>query len=222
MSRMLLGLSAVALLIHLLTNGGYGFFRDELYSMACGDHLAWGYVDFAPLAAWLVNFNRAVLGDSLHALRFLPAVSAAAKIVLTGLIARELGGRRFAIFLACVCVLAAPVNLILDTLYSMNTFEPLFWMGCAYVLLVALRRGEPKLLLWFGVLAGLGLENKHSMVFFGVAVVLGLLFTPERRLFANRWMWIAGALAVALFLPNLIWQVQHNWPTLEDLANVRR
>src|SRR5438309_5913137 len=93
--------AAFTLLLHMLTNGQYGYFRDELYFMACGDHLAWGYVDFAPLAAWLVHVNRAVLGDSLHALRFLPAVSAGAKIVLTGLIVRELGGGRFAILLAC-------------------------------------------------------------------------------------------------------------------------
>src|SRR6266849_5386599 len=102
---LLLALSGVALVIHLLTNGRYGYFRDELYFMACGDHLAWGYVDFAPLAAWLVHVNRAILGDSLHALRFLPAISAAAKIVLTGLIVRELGGREFAILLACLCML---------------------------------------------------------------------------------------------------------------------
>jgi len=222
MFKMLAGFGSAALLLHLLTNGRYGYFRDELYFMACGDHLAWGYVDFAPLAAWLVHVNRAILGDSLHALRFLPAVSAAAKIVLSGMIVRELGGHRFAILLACLCVLLAPVNLILDTLYSMNSFEPLFWMGCVYVLLVALRRGEPKLLLWFGLLAGLGLENKHSMAFFGIALVLGLLFTPARRLFANRWMWAAAALAFVIFLPNLIWQIQHHWPTLEDLANVRR
>lgn len=210
------------LLVHLLTNGQYGHFRDELYFMACGDHLDWGYVDFAPLAALLVKLTRVTLGDSLHAIRFLPAVSGAAKVLLTGLIARELGGGRFAVGLSCLCVLAAPVYLILDTLYSMNTFEPLFWMACAYVLLLAMKRNNPRLLVWIGVLAGLGLENKHSTLFFGFALVVGLLLAPERRFLASPWLWIAGAIALAIFLPNLIWQYQHNWATLEDLSNVRR
>jgi 4-amino-4-deoxy-L-arabinose transferase-like glycosyltransferase len=93
-------LAAVAVLLQMLTNGRYGYFRDELYFLAAGDHLAWGYVDFAPLAALLIRVSRLLFGDSLHAIRLLPALAQAAEIVLTGLIARELGGKRFAVFLA--------------------------------------------------------------------------------------------------------------------------
>jgi hypothetical protein len=210
------------LAIHMLTNGAYGYFRDELYFLDCGQHLDWGYVDHAPLVALVARVGRMLFGDSLHAIRFLPALAAAAKILLTGLIARELGGGRFAVGLACLCALAAPVYLALDTLLSMNAFEPVFWMASVYVLLLAINRGNPKLLVWLGVLAGLGLENKHSMLFFGLALAAGLLLAPERRWFAGGWLWLAAAIAVALFLPNLIWQIRHHWPTLEDLANVKR
>lgn len=210
------------LVLHLLTNGRYGYFRDELYYLACGDHLDWGYVDHAPLIALIARTSRVLFGDSLHAIRFFAALACPALILLTGLIARELGGGRFATALACLCVLVAPIWLILHTFLSMNAFEPLFWMGCAYVLLLVINRGNPKLLLWFGVLAGLGLENKHSMIFFGFAWCAGLLLTRQRRLFLSPWLWIGAAIAVMLFLPNLIWQYQHHWPTLEDLSNVRK
>jgi hypothetical protein len=211
-----------ALVIHVLTNGRYGYFRDELYFLAASDHLAWGYVDFAPLIALMTRIGRALFGDSLQAIRFFPSLAGAFKVFLTGLIAHELGGRRFAIALACLCSLVAPVFLGNDYKLSMNAYEALFWMGSVYVLILAIKRNQPKRLVWLGVLAGLGLENKHSMAFFGFALVVGLLLTSQRRLFASKWMWIAGAIALLLFLPNLIWQYQHDWPTLEDLSNVRR
>src|SRR6202050_824783 len=159
-------LAAVAVLAQMLTNGRYGYFRDELYFIATSNHLAFGYVDFAPLAAWVLRINRALFGESLHALRLLPALAGGAQIVLTGLIARELGGRKFAMFLACVSVLVAPVVPLMDGRYSMNVFEPLSWMGCVYFLLLAINRNQPKLLVWCGLLLGLGLANTHSTVFF--------------------------------------------------------
>lgn len=207
--------------MHLFTNGRYGYFRDELYMLACGEHLAWGYVDHAPLIALIARLSRAAFGDSLHGIRLLPALASAAKILLTGLIARELGARRFGVTLACLCVLVAPIYLGIDTILTMNAFEPLFWMGCAYLLLLAIKQDRPQWFLWFGIVAGVGLENKHSMLFFGFALVAGLLLTPERRLMASRWFWIGGVLAAALFLPNILWQISHHWPTLEDLNNVR-
>jgi len=109
-----------------------------------------------------------------------------------------------------------------DSLLTMNAFEPLFWMGCIWVVARILRTGDSRLWLWFGVLAGLGLENKHSTLSFGFAVTFALLLTHHRREFARPWIWIAGAIALTLFLPNIIWQVRHHFPTIEDLANVRR
>ena len=135
---------------------------------------------------------------------------------------RELGGGRYAQLLAGLCVLISPAMLVMDNFLSMNAFEPLFWMGCIWVVARILRTGDSRLWIWFGVLAGLGLENKHSTLSFGFAVTVALLLTQHRREFARPWIWIAGAIAVALFLPNVVWQIRHHFPTIEDLANVRR
>jgi 4-amino-4-deoxy-L-arabinose transferase-like glycosyltransferase len=215
-------LAAVAVLVQMLTDGRYGYFRDELYYIATSNHLAFGYVDFAPLAAWVLRVNRALFGESLHALRLLPALAGGAQIVLTGLIARELGGKKFAMFLACVSVLVAPVVLVIDGRYSMNVFEPLSWMGCVYFLLLAINRNQPKLLVWCGVLLGLGLENKHSTVFFLFALLVGIVATSDRRLLKSKWLWIAVGIAFLISLPNLVWQYQHGFPTWVDLNNVRK
>src|SRR5947209_11126929 len=218
----LIALCAAKLLLHLFTSvRHYGYFRDELYYLDMARHLDWGYVDCAPLIALYAKLAL-LMGGSLAALRLLPAMAGTALVALSILIAREFGGGRFAQFFAGLAVLLAPGILMMDSLLTMNAFEPLFWMGCVLVVARILRTGESRLWLWFGVLAGLGLENKHSTVFFGFAVVAGLLLTRHRREFLKPWIWIAGALALALFLPNLIWQVRHHFPTLEDLQNVRR
>lgn len=209
------------LIIHLLTNSQYGYFRDELYYIACGEHLDWGYVDHAPMVAWLIKLSGTLFGNSLFALRLFPAVAGAMTVLLTGLITRELGGRRFAVMLSCMCVLVGGY-LALNSFFSMNAFEPLFWMGCAYFIILAIKRDEPRFFLCFGFMAGLGLENKHSMLFFGFGIFVGLLLTPARRFFASRWLWTGGALALALFLPNIIWEYSNDWATLELLRNVQK
>ncbi|MGA8578773.1 MAG: glycosyltransferase family 39 protein, partial [Bryobacteraceae bacterium] len=199
----------------------YGYFIDELYYLACSRHLAWGYVDQPPLIAWITWLVRSVLGESLPAIRFFPAVAGACEVALAAFIARELGGKRFAQGLAALATLAAPGILAMDNLLTMNAFEPLFWMGCAWLLIRIVKTGNRRLWIWFGILAGFGLENKYSMLIFGAGVALGLLLTPQRRLLASPWLWIAGALAVLLFLPNLLWNIQHHFPFLELQANIR-
>ena len=215
-------LALIKIAVHLYTSRRYGFFVDELYYMDCARHLAWGYVDQPPLVAVLAWIERAVLGDSLLALRSLTILAGAAEIVLTGLIARELGGGRFAQFLSALCVLVAPGILGADHFFSMNSFEPLFWMGCAWLLIRIVRTGDARLWLWFGVVAGLGLENKYSMGLFGFALLAGLLLAGQFRLFASRWFWIGGAIAFVIFLPNLIWNIDHHFPFLELQQNIKR
>src|ERR1700693_4209629 len=215
-------LAAAAVLLQMMTNGRYGYFRDELYYIATSDHLAWGYVDFAPLASLLLRVSRFLFGDSLHAIRFLPALANGAEIVLTGMITRELGGKRFAMLLACLSAVMASGSLGNGTRCSMNPFEPLFWMGSIYFLLRAINRNQPELLVCCGVLLGLGLENKHSTAFFLISLTAGLLIAPERRWFRSKWLWIAAIVIVLLSLPNLIWQYQHGFPTWVDLSNVKR
>ncbi|MGC2615219.1 MAG: glycosyltransferase family 39 protein [Terracidiphilus sp.] len=215
--------AAVAkLLIHLYANRYYGYFTDELYYLACARHLAWGYVDQPPLIAVVARLEMLLWGDSLSAIRFFPALAGVGKVVLTGLLARELGGGRFAQGLAALSVLFAPGFLGMDNLLSMNAFEPLFWLGCAYLVIRIVRTGNEKLWLWFGLLSGLGLLNKHSMLIFGFGIVTGLILTRERVCFRSRWIWLGMALALLIFLPNLIWNIQNHFPFLELQANIRR
>jgi 4-amino-4-deoxy-L-arabinose transferase-like glycosyltransferase len=209
-----------ALLVHLLTNGRYGYFRDELYYIACGRHLAFGYVDQPPLSILLLRLSQLLLGDSLFALRLLPALAGAAIIALTGIIARELGGRAWAIALACAGSLCALFYLAVANFFSMNAFEPLFWMGAVYLVVRIINGGSPTLWVWFGVLLGFGVENKHSTVFFGAGILVGLLLTPERHHFAKKYIWLGGLIAFVIALPNVLWEARYHWPTYELLNNI--
>jgi len=213
-------LAGAALLIHFACNSRFGYFRDELYYAACGQHFAWGYVDHAPLAPWLAQISRMLMGDSLFALHFLPALAAAAKVFLAAWIAREVGGGKFAQFLASLAVLCAPIYLTFDNFFSMNSFEPVFWMACAAIVLRILNGGDPRLWLLFGLVAGLGILNKHSMLFFGSGIALGLLLTSARREYQSKWIWIAAVISFLLFLPNLFWEIQNHWPTVALLRSV--
>jgi hypothetical protein len=214
-------LAAMKLGLHLIFNGRYGFFRDELYYIVCGENLAWGYVDQSPLIAVFARVTRTLLGESVLALRVFPALAGAGIIVLTALIAHQLGGRRRALLLAGVGILAAPVYLSYGYLFTMNSFEPLFWMGAVYALILIIQGGNPKLWLLMGAIIGLGLENKHSMAFFGAALAAGLLLTSQRKLLHSPWPWLGVLVAFLFALPNLIWQMQHDWPTWELLNNVK-
>ncbi len=237
------------LLLHFAFNSSYGYFRDELYFIACGEHLAWGYPDHAPLVALMAKTTRVLFGDSLFAIRLFPALAGASKIFLTALLVREFGGKRFATFLACLCVLCAPIYAAIDNLLSMNALESVFWMLCVYFAVratkemmndergmlnenentIAAKRKNSSFIIYhsslnwllFGLFAGFGLMNKHSMAFFGFALVAGLLLTPLRKVFLDKYFWLGGAIAFLIFLPNIIWQFQNDFATLELLRNVQ-
>jgi hypothetical protein len=209
------------LLLHLLTAIRYGYFRDELYFLDLGRHLDWGYVDTAPLIGVYAKIAL-LFGGSLPVLRTIAAVAGAARVALTMLLAREMGGGRWAQRLAGLCALAAPIYLGMDSILTMNGFESLYWMGCIFCVVRIVRTGDSHLWIWFGVLAGLGLENKHSTLLFGAALLMALVLSRERRELAKPWIWAGGAIALAIFLPNVLWQIHHGYPTLEDLENVRR
>jgi hypothetical protein len=215
-------LAAVKLALHLYADRSYGYFTDELYYLDCAHHLDWGYVDQPPLIALVAWLVRAILGDSLSAIRLVPALCGAATVLITGVIARELGGGRSAQTIAALCALLAPGLLGIDHILSMNSLEPLFWMGCVWLVIRMIRTGNLRLWVWFGVLAGLGLENKYSMAIFGFGLVVGLLLTQQRRLLGSRWFWIGGAIAGVIFLPNLLWNIRHHFPFLELQQNIRR
>lgn len=215
-------IAAATVMLHLLTATRYGIFRDELYYLACSEHLDWGYVDQPPLIACIAWMVRHVLGESLVGIRLLPAIASGALVVLTGKLAKEMGGSRFAQAIAAIGVMFAPIYLVLHHWLTMNAFEPLFWMGGAYCIVRAINSGNERYWLWFGLLVGLGLENKYSMAFFTFGVFIGVLATPERRFLKSRWLWLGAVAAVILFLPNFIWLVKHNFPFLELMHNIRQ
>jgi hypothetical protein len=219
---MLFVLASCKLLIQLAGINHYGFFRDELYYIACGQHLAWGYVDQPPLIAFVAWFARHLLGTSLFATRLFPVLAGAAVVYATGRVSAELGGGLFAQFLAATAILFAPAYIAFDSFLSMNAFEPLFWLLCAWIAIRIVKGASPRLWLLFGALAGLGLENKHSMVVFGFGLVAGLLLSGQTRLFRSKWIWIGAAVALVIFLPNLVWESRNGWPQIEVVRNAQQ
>lgn len=208
-------------LLHLLTATHYGYFRDALYYLACSEHLDWGYVDQPPLIVLLTWIARHTLGTSLLALLFWPALAGAARILLTAAFARELGASRFGTAFAALLAVTSAVWFVIDHQFAMNALEPLFWTGCACALLRMIKTDNPKLWVVFGAIAGLGLENKYSIAVFGFALVAGLLLTPQRKLLFTPWLFAGGAVALLIFLPNLLWNTYHHWPFLELIHNIR-
>ncbi|RPI26972.1 MAG: phospholipid carrier-dependent glycosyltransferase [Acidobacteria bacterium] len=207
--------------LHLVTCRGFGFFSDEFYCIACSNRLDWGYVDHPPLAILLLRIDRWLLGDSLFSIRLLPALVGGIAVLLTGLLARRLGAGRFGQLLAQVCVLAAPVYLGTCHVFSMNPFDVLVWLAAFYILVIILDGGNPRLWMAFGVVTGLGLQNKITVLLLGAGVVVGLILTRQRRQLLSGWFWLGGALAGLIFLPYVLWQIPNGWPTLEFMENAR-
>lgn len=214
-------IAAVYCVLHLATSTRYGYFRDALYYLACSEHLAFGYVDQPPLIALLAWIARHTLGVSLPALLLWPALAGAARVILIAMFARELGAKRFGVTLAAVLAATPAVWWIIDHQFAMNVFDTLLSTACAYVILKLIKTQNPKLWLLFGVFAGFGLENKYSIVILAGALIAGLLLNREREILFTRWLFVGGAVALLIFLPNLIWNIQNHWPFLELMRNVR-
>lgn len=211
----LLAAFSVSIQLLPLLNSQYGYFRDELYYIACAKRLAFGYVDHPPLAPFLLRLVMTTLGDSILAIRLLPALAAAATVFLTGVIARRLGGSTFAQSLAALAMAIAPGFLLFCGFFSMNPFESLIWTGCVYVTIRLLQQNEPHLWPLVGLLVGIGLLNKHTLIVYALSFVLALLLTPARRHVLNRWFWLGALLATLVALPNVLWQLQHDLASLE-------
>jgi dolichyl-phosphate-mannose-protein mannosyltransferase len=198
---------------------GWGSFRDEMYYILCGQHLDWGYVDHGPIVALQARAAIALFGTSLAGIRMFSALAGAATVFLTGIIAWDFGGNRVAQSLAMLGVLLAPEFLGLDSFLSMNSFEAVFWMAAIFAILMRLRGASPLWWIVFGIAGGLGIENKPSMVVFLMALLVGLLLTPKRRILFNRVVIASVALIVVLALPNLVWQIHNHFPTLQFIHN---
>ncbi len=178
-------------------------------------------MDHPPLIPFLIRLSRLLLGDSLRSIRFIPALASSLLIVQTAAIARKLGGRRYALLLSAICALIAPQYLSNGSLLGTNCLEPILWMGCAYFAILAIQRNDPRYWLWFGVVAGIGLEEKYSIALFGLGLVVGLLLTEQRRVFLNKWIWLGGFAALLIFLPNVLWNIKYDWPFLQLIRAIR-
>src|SRR5271157_6087239 len=222
LARLVFLFATASLLLHFLGRERYGFFRDELYYIACGNHLAFGYVDQPPLIAVIARLSSLVFGNTISGFRFFPALASAGLVLLTGWMTREFGGGRFAQTLASFAVLLAPIYLAFGSFLSMNAFAPLFWMICACILVRILKGGDERLWLLFGAVAGVGLQNKHTMLLFGFAMVAGMILTRDWKRLTSKGLWLGGLLAFVIFLPNLIWEAHHNWPQFEVVRNCQR
>lgn len=214
-------LPGITLLFYLLTIDGYGYFRDELYYMACGEHLGLGYVDHPPLIGLIAAFIRALFGTSLLALRLLPALAAAVTVWLTAATSHELGGSRFAQMLSALTSLLAPIYLGLFSILSMNAFDVVIWAIGWWILARILRTGNQRYWLLFGVLMGIGLENKISVIFLGFGIAAGLVLSRRWEMIRSPWLWLGGIVAAVIFVPHLFWQQANGWPTLEFMENAR-
>lgn len=211
---------AVKLLLHLATANRYGIFRDEMYGLACAQHLDWGYVDCPPggiVIAWVAHH---LFGDSLLGLRFLPALAGAVSVWATARLAREMGGGVFAQGLAALAFCIVPIYAIFDHWLMMNAFEPLIWIGVAWLVLRAINTSDGRYWIGFGMLAGIGIETKYSIVFLMAGIALGLALTPEGHWLRSWFFWLGLLIAALIALPNFLWQARHGFPFLELRHNI--
>ncbi|HUN82747.1 MAG TPA: glycosyltransferase family 39 protein, partial [Terracidiphilus sp.] len=207
-----------------IQHAGYGIFRDELYFIVCGRHLAWGYVDQPPVIPLVARISASLFGlHSLALFRTFASLAGAVEVAITGILAWRLGASRGAQALAMTGVLLAPMVMGADATFSTSTFEPVFWMTVALATIELARlagrgiRTGRKVAFWWvllGAAAGVGLENKWNEVFFLICLLAALLMTSQRKLLASKWFPIGLALLVVLVLPNLLWEMHHHWATL--------
>jgi hypothetical protein len=207
-------------LLHLLTNGQYGFHRDELDIIMNARQLEWGYVAYPPLTPLLARIELVLFGSSLIGMRLLPALAQGIVAVLVGLMARDLGGRRGAQILAALAAVIAPVALTTGMLIQYMSFDYLWWVLVAFFTVRLLATENPRWWLGIGAGIGLGILTKYTMAYFVVGLAAGILLTPARRYLRSRWLWAGVGVALLIMLPNLIWQVQHHFITLDFLKAI--
>ncbi len=209
------------LLIYLSTfNKNYGYFIDEFYYIACANNPAFGYVDHPPFAPLILTVFKFVFGTSIYAIRFLPALAAAASVFYTGILTKEIGGNKFAQLFAACSLAAMPVTISFGTFYSMNAFEPLLAVLLLLVTTRMIKSENYKLWIQAGVIMGLGVMNKHTFGVFIIALLFALILSGKWRLLFNRWFIFGGFISALIFLPNIIWQILNDFPSLEFYRNI--
>ena len=216
----LLGIASAIVLLHMATNGRYGFHRDELQFLSDARHLDWGFVSYPPLTPFVEHISLGLFGLSMVGLRLFSVLAQAAAIVVTGLMAHELGGGRLAQFTAALAIALSPLPLFQGTEFQYTTFDYLWWVLIAYFTIRLLRTEDPRWCLAVGAAVGLGLLTKYSIAFYIAGLLAGLVFTRARRFFVSGWFWGGMALALLIFLPNFIWLARHDFISYHFLQHI--
>ncbi len=216
----LLAIASAVALLHLLTNNRYGIHRDEFQVLSDAMHLDWGFVPYPPLNPFLTSIGLHLFGLSLVGLRLFSVIACASVIVVTGLMAYELGGGRLAQISAALSVALSGLSLFEGTEFQYTTYDYLWWVLIAYFVIRLLKTKNPRWWLAIGAAAGLGLQSKYTMAFLLCGVLGGLLLTRARRFLLSIWFWAGAGLALLIFLPNLLWQVRHDFISLHFLHHI--
>jgi hypothetical protein len=211
-------MAVASIILHCLVNNQYGFHRDELNFIEDGRHLAWGYVDCPPFTPLVAHIAEGLFGTSLVGIRFFPAVAQGLVLVLTGLMVKRMGGKRWAQVIAAVGAVISGVSLSQGSIFMYVSFDLLWWVVAAYGVISLLKTRDPRWWLAVGAAIGLGMMTKLTMVFLAAGVAAGVLFSPARRYLKSPWLWAGAALALLIFLPNLLWMAQHDFISFQKLS----
>jgi 4-amino-4-deoxy-L-arabinose transferase-like glycosyltransferase len=213
-------LALARLVLHCLINVNYGFHRDELATLDDARHLAWGYVAYPPLTPFLARVALELFGTSLVGFRFFAVLAQSIAMVMAGLMARELGGSRWAQIVTALATAISPMALCMGTMMQYISPDFLWWVLSAYCMIRLLKSDNPRWWLGIGVAIGLGMLTKYTIVFWVAGIIASVLLTPARRYLANRWLWAGASLSFLIFLPNLFWQFRHDFVSLEFLQRI--
>ena len=212
----------IKVILNLFAISHFGFHRDEFLHLVLADHLDWGYKEVPPLIALLAKLSITLFGDSVFAARLFPTIFGGLIIWFTGLIVIEFGGRRFAITLACLAMIFSPAFAASDYLFQPVVFDQFWWVLTVWLFIKYLNTTDVRYLYWLGATVGLGMLTKYTMLFFTIALIVGILISKQRKLLLNRHILGAMALAMLIFLPNFIWQVTHHFPVITHMNTLRK
>ena len=213
-------LCGIKLLMHFLTNTKYGLHRDEYLYWVDGQHLDWGFVEIPPFTAFIAYIAEA-LGGSPFILRLFPALAGTISVYIVGKLVIKLGGKRWAIFLAGLALILSPALCWSNTLFQPVSFNQLFWLLLAYTIICYIEAPKTRIALGIGLVLGLGIINKYSILFYGAALFGGILLSSSRKILWNKDFLIAMGISFMLILPNIIWQFQHNFPVVQHMHELR-
>lgn len=215
-------LSVAKFSVQWLGNRNYGFHRDELLHLSVSEHLAWGYMEFPPFIGFVGRLSFWLFDYSLSGVRLFPTLAGVGILILCCAMAKALGGKSRSVLLSGICILAFLPFYRNHTLFQPVAFNQLFWTLGFYFIIKFINSGNKKFLVLCGITLGLGLLNKYTMLVWAFGVFTGLLFYERGAIYKSKWVYIAGGIGLFIFLPNVIWQLQHDFPLLKHLESLNR